>query len=72
MNSLMTSDNHTHAHSNAQIYGKAFAVGFALNVVYVIVEAVYGLIIDSSALLADAGHNLSDVLAWYLHGLPWR
>ena len=49
--------------------GKAFAVGIGLNVVYVIVEIVYGIIIDSSALLADAGHNMSDVLslifAWF-------
>lgn len=61
--------NNSHHHSHAQTYGKAFAVGIGLNVVYVIVEIVYGIIIDSSALLADAGHNMSDVLslifAWF-------
>ncbi|MDZ7719879.1 MAG: cation diffusion facilitator family transporter [Balneolaceae bacterium] len=63
--------NHSHSHdqSHAKTYGKAFAIGIGLNVAYVIVEATYGLLIDSSALLADAGHNLSDVFslifAWF-------
>lgn len=61
--------SHSHNHSHAQTYGKAFAIGIGLNVAYVIVEVIYGLMIDSSALLADAGHNLSDVFslvfAWF-------
>lgn len=61
--------SHLHDHSHAQTYGKAFAIGIGLNVAYVIVEVAYGLIIDSSALLADAGHNTSDVFslifAWF-------
>lgn len=61
--------SHSHDHSHAQTYGKAFAIGIGLNVAYVIVEVAYGLIIDSSALLADAGHNISDVFslifAWF-------
>lgn len=61
---------HDHSHSaHAQTYGKAFAIGIALNIAYVAVEVTYGLLIDSSALLADAGHNASDVLslvfAWF-------
>jgi cobalt-zinc-cadmium efflux system protein len=40
---------------------KAFALGIALNVIFVVVEIIYGLIANSSALLADAGHNASDV-----------
>ncbi len=56
-----------HHHSPTQ-YGKAFAIGIGLNVAFVIVEVFYGLSVDSSALLADAGHNTSDVfsliLAW--------
>ena len=59
---------HDHS-SQAKTYGKAFAIGIGLNVAYVAVEITYGLIIDSSALLADAGHNASDVLslifAWF-------
>lgn len=49
-------------------YGKSFAFGIGLNVIYVFVELFYGISIDSSALIADAGHNASDVvslmLAW--------
>ncbi|TXN47405.1 cation diffusion facilitator family transporter [Methylobacterium sp. WL7] len=50
-----------HAHAPAS-FGKAFAVGIALNVGFVAVEATYGVLANSMALLADAGHNLSDVL----------
>ncbi len=50
---------HSHAHSN---YGRAFAIGIALNLLYVGGEAVAGIISGSLALLADAGHNLGDVL----------
>ncbi|THD35077.1 MAG: cation transporter [Sphingomonas sp.] len=50
-----------HSHAPAS-FGKAFAIGTALNVAFVAVEATYGLIAGSMALLADAGHNLSDVL----------
>ena len=42
--------------------GRAFAIGISLNIVFVVVEAIVGLRIDSVALLADAGHNLCDVL----------
>jgi cobalt-zinc-cadmium efflux system protein len=43
-------------------FGRAFALGIALNTVYIVVEFVFGLLSGSMALLADAGHNLSDVL----------
>ena len=45
---------------------RIFALGVILNVVFVIVEATFGLIAGSLALLADAGHNLSDVLSLLL------
>ncbi|NND97162.1 MAG: cation transporter [Pirellulaceae bacterium] len=51
--------HHHHATDN---YGRAFAIGVLLNVFFVIVEAGYGFYANSLALLADAGHNLSDVL----------
>ena len=51
-----------HHHHSKDDYGKAFAVGVLLNVVFVIVEAGFGFYANSLALLADAGHNLSDVL----------
>ncbi|AWN42574.1 cation diffusion facilitator family transporter [Methylobacterium durans] len=50
-----------HVHAPAS-FGRAFAIGIALNVGFVIVEATYGVLGNSVALLADAGHNLSDVL----------
>ena len=54
-------DGHARAHAPAS-FGKAFAIGIALNLGFVVVEALYGLIGNSVSLLADAGHNLSDVL----------
>lgn len=51
---------HSHAPAN---FGRAFAVGIALNTIYVLVEAVIGLRIGSLGLVADAGHNASDVLS---------
>lgn len=50
-----------HSHAPAS-FGTAFAIGIALNVGFVAVEATYGVLANSVALLADAGHNLSDVL----------
>ena len=56
-----------HGHSHApKDFGTAFAIGVALNSGFVVAEVVYGLRIDSLALLADAGHNLSDVLGLLL------
>lgn len=57
------SHGHGHGHGHAPDFGKAFAIGIALNLAFVGVEAAYGLIANSMALLADAGHNLADVLA---------
>ncbi len=57
---------HTHSHKEVKDYGKAFAIGIALNLIYIFIEAVYGFLINSLALLADAGHNLSDVLGLLL------
>ena len=50
---------HSHAPSS---FGRAFAIGITLNILFVAVEAVFGLRSNSVALLSDAGHNLSDVL----------
>ena len=51
-----------HQHHHSANYGRAFAIGITLNVIFVLVEVFYGLQADSLALLSDAGHNLSDVL----------
>jgi len=53
---------HPHAHGGAD-YGRAFAIGIGLNLAYVAAEAGFGVAAGSLALLADAGHNLGDVLA---------
>lgn len=61
-------DHHDHhhgagGHSHAPVnFGNAFAIGMVLNLGYVIGEAFYGVAGHSLALLADAGHNLGDVL----------
>jgi len=58
----MAHQHHHHAHENPG-HGRAFALGIALNLGFVAIESVYGVLAHSMALLADAGHNLSDVLA---------
>jgi cobalt-zinc-cadmium efflux system protein len=70
------SHNHdqTHGHSHAghshapASFGRAFAIGAALNISFVMVEVFFGVRANSVSLLADAGHNLSDVagllIAW--------
>ncbi|MDY0103712.1 MAG: cation diffusion facilitator family transporter [Lentimicrobium sp.] len=58
------SDSHNHLHNHTQQqHGKAFAIGIGLNLLFVAVEVFYGFTANSSALLADAGHNASDVLS---------
>ncbi len=64
---------HVHAPAN---FGKAFAIGIALNIGFVLIEAAFGFLSNSVALLADAGHNLGDVLglvvAWLASHLVRR
>ena len=59
-------DDHGHGHSHARAaasFGRAFAIGVALNAAFVVVEAAGGVLAHSVALLSDAGHNFGDVLA---------
>ena len=56
-----------HSHAPAS-FGKAFAVGVALNAAFVVLDVVFGVLGHSVALLADAGHNLSDALGL---GVAW-
>jgi len=69
--------SHSHLHHSRADYGRAFAIGILLNSAFVLIEAGFGIWSGSMALIADAGHNLSDVLslliAWgaaYMSGLP--
>jgi cobalt-zinc-cadmium efflux system protein len=69
--------HHHHGHSHAPAdFGFAFAVAIALNLGFVIIEAGYGVFSHSMALIADAGHNLGDVLglgvAWMANRLVRR
>src|SRR5262245_7726389 len=65
---------HSHGPTN---FGSAFAISAVLNIALVIVQIIYGVIANSVALLADAGHNFGDVLglllAWAAYGASqWR
>ena len=55
-----------HHHHPAPNYNRAFAFGIGLNVVFIIAEIIFGLHANSLALLADAGHNVSDVLGLFI------
>ncbi|MEP6870110.1 MAG: cation diffusion facilitator family transporter [Novosphingobium sp.] len=84
----MSANHHHHDHSHGHGHGqghhhvpagghdRAFALGVALNAGFVVIEAAYGLSSGSMALVADAGHNLSDVLglliAWFASSLAAR
>jgi len=60
------SHSHSHGHGHGhgpKDYGRAFALGVLLNSAFVLVEAGFGLWSGSMALVADAGHNLSDVMS---------
>jgi cobalt-zinc-cadmium efflux system protein len=58
----MTHGTHGHSHGHHG-HERAFAIGIGLNLAFVAIESVFGVLSHSMALLADAGHNLSDVLA---------
>jgi len=51
-----------HYHGDPDNHGRAFVIAIVLNTVFVVIEFAYGFIANSTALMADAGHNLSDVL----------
>lgn len=64
--------NHTHSLSPRKAGNKAFVIGIALNLAFVVVEAVVGVINHSMSLLTDAGHNLSDVSSLFISLLAFR
>jgi cobalt-zinc-cadmium efflux system protein len=69
----MSHDHHHVGHLHEPIrYDRAFAIGIVLNLIYVGFEATFGVLSGSLALIADAGHNLSDVLGLFLAwGAAW-
>lgn len=67
---------HSHSHHGHEHHpinhGRAFAIGIALNMAFIMVEVIFGITANSLALLADAGHNFSDVLGLVLAwGASW-
>ena len=68
-------DHHEHHghHHGSMDFGRAFAIAATLNIALVIAQVVFGVLANSVALIADAGHNLGDVLglllAWGAHGM---
>ncbi len=68
--------DHTHHHHAPSNYNRAFLIGLILNLAIVLLQVTFGLLSNSLALLADAGHNLSDVLglviAWVASWLVGR
>ncbi len=58
---------HTHNHSHSvNNFSKPLIIGIVLNVTFVIIEVIYGIVSNSVALIADAGHNFSDVISLVL------
>ncbi|WP_135212549.1 cation diffusion facilitator family transporter [Vitreimonas flagellata] len=60
--------HHDHAHHHPEPSDKRYTIAIALNLGFVIVEAAAGFFANSTALLSDAAHNLSDVLGLALAG----
>jgi cobalt-zinc-cadmium efflux system protein len=58
--------HHHHQHADEHQHGRAFVIAIILNSLFVMIEFGYGFIAHSTALMADAGHNLSDVLGLFL------
>lgn len=59
--------HHDHAHHRyGGDFGRAFAIGIGLNLTFIAIETVFGILANSLALLADAGHNFGDVLGLLL------
>jgi len=55
-----------HHEAPAETHDRAFGIGVAINVIYILFEVAAGLMVGSLALLADAGHNASDVISLLL------
>jgi len=63
---MFHSHSHNDQHDATARFGRAFAIGVALNLVYVVAQIIFGIVAHSLALIADAGHNFSDVLGLLL------
>lgn len=69
---MMHSHEHKHSHAHPRHLNRAFSIGIAMNLVFVVAEVIAGLFTHSLSLLADAGHNLADVGSLALSMLAFR
>ena len=56
---------HDHHHIHFKKTGKLFLIGIIINIIYIIIEGVFGLLSYSMALISDAGYNFSDVITLF-------
>ncbi len=68
----MEQHHHTHNHNTLKKINTAFIVGISLNLLFLIIEFIIGFRSNSSALISDAGHNLSDVVSLLLALLAFK
>ena len=54
---------HNHSHNHDFNLGNAFKIGISINLIFIVIEVIYGYLSNSSALISDAGHNFSDVIS---------
>lgn len=72
--SSQCSHGHSHGHVNSHVptdFGRTFLIAASLNMLFIVAEVIYGLKANSLALLADAGHNFSDVIGLLLAWGAW-
>src|SRR6516165_5569005 len=63
---MFQAHSHNDHHAATEKFGSAFAIGVSLNLLYVVAQVIFGVVAHSLALIADAGHNFSDVLGLLL------
>lgn len=63
---MTNTTSHHHHKPSSNNYGRAFIIGIVLNTLFIIAEVIYGFHANSLSLLADAGHNASDVLGLFI------
>jgi len=66
-------ESHAHSHEHSPVLtnvSRAFLVGIGLNLLFVIIEVIAGISLNSLSLLSDAGHNFADVIVYCSRFLP--
>ena len=64
--------NYNIKHNNIHSLNKSFIIGIVLNIIFIIIEFIFGIYYNSLGLLSDAGHNLGDVASLVLAMLAFR